>query len=150
MLSYSKVCLDANLIVRMHDPGSSEYPSVRAFWEHCAAERTAMIAPALLRYEVTNALFRSASAGLLSESQATSIISSMEQLPIEYFDSLSLNIAAFEIARALGLKAAYDAHYLALSLREGADFFTVDQRLVLASQSTYPFVHHVSDLRSPG
>ncbi|HET9660020.1 MAG TPA: type II toxin-antitoxin system VapC family toxin [Thermomicrobiales bacterium] len=138
--------MDANLIVRMHDPSALEHQSVLDLWERCIANRVEIIAPALLRYEVTNALFRSAAAGLVSETEATSIIRSMNQLPIKYFDGVSLNVSAFEIARALNLKAAYDAHYLALSLREGAEFFTVDKRLVVTSQPSYPFVHYVMDL----
>jgi predicted nucleic acid-binding protein len=130
----------------MHDPSALEYQSVVALWERCVANRVEIIAPSLLRYEVTNALFRSAVAGLVSETEATSIVGSMNQLPIKYFDGVSLNVSAFEIARVLNLKAAYDAHYLALSLREGAEFFTVDKRLVVTSQPSYPFVHYVMDL----
>jgi predicted nucleic acid-binding protein len=130
----------------MHDPSALEYQSVVAVWERCVANRVEIIAPSLLRYEVANALFRSAVAGLVSETEATSIVGSMNQLPIKYFDGVSLNVSAFEIARVLNLKAAYDAHYLALSLREGAEFFTVDKRLVVTSQPSYPFVHYVMDL----
>ena len=138
--------MDANLIVRMHDPSSAEYPSILNLWDRWTSDRAEIIAPSLLRYEVTNAMYRSAAAGIVSETEARSIISSMDRLQIKYFDSVSLNVAAFEIARTLRLKAAYDAHYLALSLREGAEFFTVDKRLVIASQSSHPYVHYVMDV----
>lgn len=138
--------MDANLIVRMHDPGSLEYRSIISLWEQWIFERAEIIAPSLLRYEVTNALFRSAAVEVVSEIDAMSILRSLDRLPIMYFDGAALNGSSFQIARALGLEAAYDAHYLALSEREGAEFFTADKRLVAAAQASYPFVHYVMDL----
>jgi predicted nucleic acid-binding protein len=130
----------------MHDPSTLEYQSIVSLWEQWIADRAEIIAPSLLRYEVTNALYRSAAIGIVSETEAIDIVRSLDRLPIKYFDSAALNVSAFRIARTLDLKAAYDAHYLALSQRESAEFFTVDKRLVAAAQASHSFVHYVMDL----
>lgn len=143
MPSYSKVCLDANLIVRMHDPDSAEFPIVIRAWDRWVASRIEIVAPSLLRYEVTNAVFRSARQGILSRDSAVGIIQSLDQLPIRFHDSVELSIAAFKIAQSLDLPATYDAHYLALAQQERAELITADRRLVRAAFPRFPFVRDI-------
>jgi len=45
------------------------------------------------------------------------------------------------IARKYGLKASYDAYYLALAEQLGAEFWTADRRLSRAVQSHLDWVH---------
>lgn len=145
MRSSSKVCLDASLIVRMHAPESLEHSRVIDLRERWLGAHVTFLAPALLRYEVTNAVLSPVRLGLADAEVALSVIRSLERIPIHYFDSIDLNISAFEIARSLGLSASYDAHYLALARQEGAELYTADRRLVTAARSKFPFVHYVMD-----
>jgi hypothetical protein len=43
--------------------------------------------------------------------------------------------------RPLSLPAAYDAHYLALAERVGAEFWTTDRRLANKVREALPWVH---------
>ena len=52
----------------------------------------------------------------------------------------SLHVEAVLLARRLGLKAAYDAHYLAWAERTGAEFWTADRRLVNQVAPSLPWV----------
>jgi predicted nucleic acid-binding protein len=114
-------------------------------WQRWIANRTEIVVPSLLRYEVTNAVYRSARQGLFSEAIAIGIIQSLDLLPVRFFDYIDLNVAAFQLARELDLPAAYDAHYLALAQRERAVLFTADRRLVRAVVPRFSFVRNVMD-----
>jgi predicted nucleic acid-binding protein len=57
-----------------------------------------------------------------------------------YRDDL-LHHRAVQLADQLGLPATYDAHYLALSERLGAEFWTLDGKLVDKVKSKLPWVH---------
>lgn len=70
---------------------------------------------------------------------------SLEQLPIRYFDTVDLDVAAFEIARMVQLNAAFDAHYLAPARQENAVLYTAEKRLGLAAATRFPFVRNVMD-----
>jgi predicted nucleic acid-binding protein len=145
MPSYSTVCLDASLIVRMFDPEFVEYVKVRELWDIWHAQRMPLIAPSLLRYEVTNAVFRPVRLGLADADRALNVLRSLDKFPIRYFDAIALNVAAFEVARDLKLSAAYDAHYVALARQERAGLYTADIRLANAASSKFPFVRYVMD-----
>ena len=145
MTSYSTVCCDANVVVRLHDFASSEYPIALALWERWTRERTRIIAPSLLRYEVANVVYRSSQQQSSSPFPAEAVLRSLESLPIEYIDDLRLHVDAVRLAQEFGLPAAYDAHYLALAEREGVDFYTLDRRLVNATKSRLSFIRYVMD-----
>jgi len=127
----------------MHEPDSAEHHIVMKLWQRWIADRTEIVVPSLLRYEVTNAVYRSARQELFSETTAIGIIQSLDLLPVRFIDNIDLNVAAFEIAKELDLPAAYDAHYLALAQRERAVLFTADRRLVRAALPRFSFVRYV-------
>lgn len=149
MQSYSTVCLDASLVVRMHDPDSVEFETVMQLWDQWSRDGVHFIAPSLIRFEITNATFKSVRAGVLGASDGTQILSSAFSLPIQLFDDLDLSILAVEISRTLNLKAAYDGHYIALAKRQDAMLVTADRRLVRAASDRYPFVRHILDDETP-
>ncbi|MCU0571091.1 MAG: type II toxin-antitoxin system VapC family toxin [Oculatellaceae cyanobacterium Prado106] len=49
------------------------------------------------------------------------------------------------MAQELGLSATYDAHYLALTERLNAEFWTCDRRLFNTVQARLPWVHLVME-----
>ncbi len=149
MTSYSAVCCDANIVVRLHDTASSEFPAVEALWERWTKNRTRIIAPSLLRYEVANVVYRSSEYGSALPYPADTIMRSLESLPIDYIEDIRLHTDAIRIAKAYRLSAAYDAHYLALAEREGVDFYTLDRRLVNAVGKHLSFVRYVMDEETP-
>jgi predicted nucleic acid-binding protein len=57
-----------------------------------------------------------------------------------------LNREALVWARRIGQNKAYDAHYLALAMREDAVLWTADKRLVNATQAAgLTWVHWIGD-----
>jgi len=118
---------------------------VAELWEEWTIARVELIAPLLLRYEVTNAAYRFVRSGAFSEMSGHLLVSSLEGLPIRYVDTYEMHRKAFEFARRFDTKTSYDGHYVALAEREGAPLITADRKLVNTAQFHYPFVRHVMD-----
>jgi predicted nucleic acid-binding protein len=138
MRNSSTICVDANLVVRLVAIAPDE--RTLALWERWRADNTDLVAPMLLRFEVTNALHRYQRAGALSEKAAMNALNAAFDLPIQFYSDEDLHKSALAMAGRFALPAAYDAHYLALAERLGATFVTTDQRLANAVQAFLPWV----------
>jgi predicted nucleic acid-binding protein len=132
----SPICVDANVIV--HALATREAVHLAALlgtWRD--AGRTFHV-PSLWRYEVTNALYRAALTGAITEAYRIATLAAAWTLPIVYHDDLALHDRASEIAAAISAGAAYDAHYLALSEQLNLPFYTTDRRLANAAGAHAP------------
>lgn len=144
----SPVCVDAGILVRLLTGQDQE--TIPPLWERWRSERRTLIAPLWLRYEVTNALHRLRAANTLSDEVTQSALRSVLDLPVGLRSDPELRVQALAVAARFRLPAAYDAHYLALSARERAEFWTTDGRLSNAVRHALPWVHLVdSSPRSP-
>ncbi len=56
----------------------------------------------------------------------------------------NMHLEALDLAALLGHKASYDAHYLVVSMKYGADFYTCDRRLAQSIEGKYGWVHYVA------
>lgn len=137
------VCCDASLLVRTFEPKSLEYRQAIALFDAWARERVTIIAPSLILFEVTNAVYRAAREERSSWQRARTIVESLSAMPIEYFDGLRLLPETLEFARQLDAESSYDAHYLSLAKREGVLLYTADHRLADASKGRFHFVRDV-------
>ena len=135
----SWLCVDANLVIRLVADPADE--SVRGLWEQWDTARRQLAAPTLLRYEVTNALYRYQRLGLLSASSVRLALKAAFALPLHLRGEADLHWRALELADRLSLPAAYDAHYLALADWLGCEFWTADGALVRTVQPTLSWVH---------
>lgn len=127
-MSASTVCVDASFVLRMFlGPDEAE---AWDRWEASLADGFGFRAPSLLGCEAANALHRYHRAGYLSAVSAEIVLDAVLALPIVLESDLSLHIAAFRLAGALGLSTTDDAHYLALADRLGAELWTADAELV--------------------
>ena len=61
----SWICVDANLVTRLVLAPDDQ--PVQQLWQQWQLDKRQLAAPTLLRYEVTNALYRYQKQGLLSE-----------------------------------------------------------------------------------
>ena len=83
--------------------------------------------------------------GVLPAARAEAALAALSELSIVRVspDADSL-LAALRWAARLGQRAAYDAQYLALAERLGAEFYTADRRLAsLAEAAGLPWVRSI-------
>jgi predicted nucleic acid-binding protein len=116
-----------------------------AIWEEWQTADRPMIAPLLLRYEVTNALHRMRSQARADEVQVQSALRALIQMPIRYIDDDLLPVEALAVARGFYLDASYDAHYVALAARYGAELWTSDRKLWAVVSYRLDWVHYAPE-----
>ncbi|RME44373.1 MAG: PIN domain-containing protein [Caldilineae bacterium] len=125
------VCVDASFVIRLLE-SKTEESSPATLWQVWHTDLRPIVAPTLLYYEITNALHRYVVHGYLRPEHARAALEATFDLDITLYGDAHLHAHAFQIAERLNLPAAYDAHYLALSERLGAEFWTADRQLVRA------------------
>jgi predicted nucleic acid-binding protein len=125
------VCVDASFVMRLllGGPGGDK---AEELWEEWAQGRVQAAAPGLIFYEITNALYRLGASASLAFEEITEILELALSLGINTISEDFLHRKALVFAGQYGLKATYDAHYLALAQSLGTDFWTADRRLVNA------------------
>jgi predicted nucleic acid-binding protein len=132
MNSYSTVCVDASVIVRfILQP---EDIAITQLWQSWISQEYKLVAPSLLYYEVTNALYRYQKSGLILPETIRDALDTALSLPIDLVNDAYLHRQARIMADRYRLPAAYDAHYLALSEQMDIDLWTADARLFKALQ----------------
>lgn len=120
----------------------------RALRDHCLRQHIPMVAPMLLGYEIASVLRRKARDGEITDAAAKLVLNDILRLvTLVPFDH-ALTERALDIAAATRQKAAYDAHYLALAEREGADFWTADEPFVKATHGQFPQVRWIVTYRA--
>lgn len=95
------------------------------------------LAPDLINAEFGNIIWKKHVLQGLAASDAQSIVHDFRALPFRFVSTATL----LEDAYALAVKhhrTVYDSLYLALSLREGCQFVTADERLVNAVGLSFP------------
>jgi predicted nucleic acid-binding protein len=118
------VVADASVIVSLLiDPGEAG--------EAIAVQLSdaAILAPALLPFEVANVLRRRRNAGLLSGAEAALAYADLLDLPIDLWPGEALATRAWELGSNL---SGYDASYVALAEETDATLLTRDGRIAAA------------------
>lgn len=140
-MSSTTICVDASVVVRLLVPKPPS--NVNQYWKHWLETRARLVAPNLLHYEVVNALHRSRMAGNATDAMVHELLELALKLPVTYFDDDWFHVDAMRLAKEYGLKAAYDAHYVALAQHLGAELWTADKRLYNSVHPHLDFVHLV-------
>jgi predicted nucleic acid-binding protein len=141
MPNSSPLCVDANIVVRLVLDVTTN--PVDDLWRRWRRDGRGLVAPRLLRYEVTNALHQARRAGRLDDETAPAALRIAIGQPIRFYDDASLHDAALAIARRFNRPASYDSHYLALAEQLGIEFWTLDERLFNAVRHRLPWVRLV-------
>lgn len=145
-MNNSLICVDASIIVDRLI-GLDE-DSLQTLWSGWIEDDTQLVAPQLIRYEVTNVLYQIAKKGRLSKEVTSEAIQMLITLPINLYNDPFLHDKAFGLAQELSLGATYDAHYLALARHLNCQFWTRDAKLARAAQTKYDWVR-LLDYKSP-
>lgn len=123
----STICLDASIIIRLSLTPDDN--AVQELWDSWHAQGCRFVAPTLLYYEITNALYQQEKNRLLSGKMIDNVLEFVLTLPIQLIADTALHKPARELAVLYSLPATYDAHYLALAERLNIELWTADARL---------------------
>ena len=136
------ICVDANFVVLLVQAASETSPFI-VLWDEWQEQNYQIIAPTLFSYEVTNVFHRMSVAGQILPEEAEQLLEEALNLGITLYGDRDLHKRASALAKSLNLRAAYDAHYLALSERFNAEFYTSDKRLFNSVKETITWIHLV-------
>lgn len=140
-----RICVDASVALLWLAP-DAETPAARRLRRYCNEQGVRMIAPPLLRAEVTSTIRRWLYSERIDEEYAREALRRSLRFPVELAsDSDGLHLRAFDIASKLGQTRAYDSLYLALAEFQKCDFWTADKRFVKAAQQDFPNVRFIGD-----
>jgi len=140
----SPICVNTGFLLRLLIPTETT-PKAEALWARWHREERETVAPTLLYYEVSNALHRYVVQGLASPAEAAALLDVALRLDVVLHDDPELHRHALRLAQRFSLPATYDAHYLALADRLGAELWTADRRLVAKVEGELRFVRLLGD-----
>jgi predicted nucleic acid-binding protein len=107
-----------------------------------------LIAPDLILVETASALWKRARVrNEMSADEATLIFRDALTLPLSLIPSGTVAEAALQIALR-HRHSVYDAIYCALAIERHCDFLTADRPLVNKLQNVFPFIVHLSAIKS--
>ena len=144
----SPVCVDANIVVTIVAP-EVQRPLALSLWRSWLKQDREIVAPRLLVYEVTSALWRKVRHDVLTLEEARRAVQAALGMGVTILDPPGLSEQAFELAARFQRPAAYDAHYLALAKILGCEFWTADARLAIAVKEELPWVRHLGESQLP-
>jgi len=122
-----RVVVDSSFVIRvLNRRPESRYGSLWREWE---ANGTAVYAPALLAYEVTNAFWRYENTRELSPDAVMDSIDRMNSLQMELVSMGDMHRQAIVFVRRFWESKAYDSHFLALAELLECDLWTSDKKL---------------------
>ncbi len=124
------VVVDASIAIKwvLEEPDSDRADALLAEWVNMGK---LILAPDLLAYEITNALYRKVRKGEITLERAKEAITeiSLTEIEFDFSSDLALSRQAIELANRFNLPATYDSHYIALAERESCELWTADLRM---------------------
>lgn len=131
------ICVDASFMVALLVPERFS-PTALALWEEWIAADLDICAPALLRHEVTSAIYRKAWRSLISWDDALAVLAQFLHLDLEVQEPPNLAQRAFELAREFARPNTYDCFYLALAENLDCPLWSGDEHLFSAVKGRFP------------
>ena len=128
--------VDASVLLHAFLPDEMQPQALAVVREH-AAGRVHLKAPALLPYELSNAVLQAERRERINRDQADRIIESFASLDIEIVSQTWGEM--LPLARRFG-RSAYDAAYLTLAQQTGEPLITGDERLYNAVKGQLDWV----------
>jgi predicted nucleic acid-binding protein len=143
------VVVDTSVALKwvLDEPDSSTAVELLEAWNN---RETLIIAPALLAYEITNALYQRVWRSDFNLERCKQALMAFTSVSIEFdfSEDFSLSTRAAELANLYNLPATYDGHYLALAEREQCEFWTADMRMWNSIKGKLLWVRWLGDFHS--
>ena len=132
----AKLVVDANVVIKwfVHEPLSVE---ARRILDEYQADTLWLLAPDLINAEVGNIVWKKRAFQGLAADDALPVITQFRKLTFTLTLTADLLEDAYSVAVTYQ-RSVYDSLYLALSVREGCQFVTADEKLVNAVRLTFP------------
>lgn len=140
------VCVDASFVLKLVVP-EADSEAAEALWTRWARENRAVVAPLLLMYEVASALRKRVYREELSEENGRSALAAVRALGMHLAHADELHEEAWELALRFNQPVAYDAYYLAVAQRMGAELWTADRALFAAVQLEVPWIRYLGEAK---
>lgn len=135
------ICIDTSFVVRLITISPATNPTYSALWQQWLDAETTLVAPSLLLYEVTNALYRYVVANTLTLEESSQLLQVVFTLPIAFHQDNELHQRSLILTQSNNLPATYDTHYLALAERLNAELWTCDRRFFNRVHPTFPQIY---------
>jgi predicted nucleic acid-binding protein len=143
-MTSSLVCVDASLIVRALVPGPFT-DTVLALMDAWRRDRTSLIAPALLAFEVTSVLRRCVYLGEISPRHGERAFDAFCRIDLRLSHRQGIFPLAWELAKQFDRPRAYDTAYLAYARLNDCTFWTADEKLYNAVRRELDWVRWIGD-----
>lgn len=134
------ICADSSVVTKWLFPEEEHGAIAQLLLTDQIVQREEIIAPLLLRDEVTNVVRKKIRKEGFPSDRIDAILDYFLSLPIAYRDPDHHFHNALHLAVTYSLPAIYDAEYIALAMLAKCEFWTDDLKLVRAVQSQLPFV----------
>jgi predicted nucleic acid-binding protein len=145
----SAIVVDTSIVLKwvLDEPDSATALALLNRWIN---EGTVIQAPALLTYEVANALFQRVRKGEITADKARQALEDvlLPELELNFLEYTELSKRAIAMAQQYSLPATYDAHYLALAEYKKCEYWTADTHLWNAVGDKLSWVRRLSDSQS--
>lgn len=146
----NEVVVDASIALKwvLQEADSDIAEALLLEWN---TKETIVLAPALLAYEVTNALYQNMRQDEITLERVKQALRGLFLLEISLYAPIepNLGIRALELAQLFNLPATYDAHYLALAETKNCPLWTADMKMWRAVKDKVDWVRLLSDYQ-PG
>ncbi|HYB01049.1 MAG TPA: type II toxin-antitoxin system VapC family toxin [Ktedonobacteraceae bacterium] len=143
------VVVDTSIVLKwvLDEPDSATALALLTKWVN---DEIVIQAPALLAYEVANALFQRVRKGEMTAERAWQALEDVlfPELLLNFVEYREISKRAILLAHQYNLPATYDAQYLALAEHEKCDYWTADIRLSNAVKDKLPWVHQLNEYHS--
>ena len=126
-----RICVDSNILV---DALAGIDMMLAEEFKAWVRDGVSLVAPDLIHYEVSHVATKHARNRKLTPTGASELLEAMLSLEIELIDDDGLHRAAIRHSLSISRLSGYDAQFLAVCERSGAELWTADQDFAAISQ----------------
>lgn len=137
--------IDASVVLKWYLKDEAHGANALMLLDKYILNRLDLFAPALLQYEVINALIIAQKRGRVKDETILKAIEGFASLEIKFMDISRLYITIMNYCRVYKC-SAYDASYLSIAYHEGMPFITSDERLYNSVKKDLKWVKWIGDI----